>query len=97
MTIIQIEHGKTVDLAPADQAAEAAREQGGLVTELVVLLDREQGGRECLLASNILAHVVFSISEAFEWLNEVDLLNNEDHKMIMEYIEKEKNNVLSCA
>jgi orotate phosphoribosyltransferase len=72
------------------QAAQAAREQGGLVTELVVLLDREQGGREFILSNNIRPHVLFTVSDAFEWLNEVKLLNDGDYKVIMDYINEEK-------
>jgi uridine monophosphate synthetase len=72
------------------QAAEAAREQGGLVTELVVLLDREQGGREFILSNNIRPHVLFTVSDAFEWLNEVKMLNDDDYKVIMDYINEEK-------
>lgn len=75
-------------------AAEAARQQGGLVTELVVLLDREQGGKEFILDNNVMPHVLFSISEAFEWLNEVKLLSDDDYKMIMDYINAEKELVL---
>jgi orotate phosphoribosyltransferase len=72
------------------QAAQAAREQGGLVTELVVLLDREQGGREFILSNNIRPHVLFTVSDAFKWLNEVKLLNDDDYKVIMDYINEEK-------
>jgi uridine monophosphate synthetase len=72
------------------QAAEAAREQGGLVTELVVLLDREQGGREFILANNIRPHVLFTVSDAFEWLNEVKMLSGDNYKVIMDYINEEK-------
>jgi orotate phosphoribosyltransferase len=71
-------------------AAEAAREQGGIVCELVVLLDREQGGREYIRSKNIEPHVLFNISEAFDWLNEVKLLGDKDHEMIMTYINSEK-------
>jgi orotate phosphoribosyltransferase len=73
------------------QAAEAVREQGGLVTELVVLLDREQGGREFILSNNIRPHVLFTVSEAFKWLNEVKLLSDDNYKVIMDYIDEEKN------
>ena len=75
-------------------AAEAARDQGGIVSELVVLLDREQGGRQYIRAHNIEPHVLFSISEAFNWLNEVKLLSNADYSTIMEYIEEEKKSVV---
>ena len=72
------------------QAAEAAREQGGLVTELVVLLDREQGGREFILSNNIRPHVLFTVSDAFKWLNEVKLLSDDNYKVITDYINEEK-------
>ena len=73
------------------QAADAVREQGGRVTELVVLLDREQGGQESILSNNIRPHVLFSVSDAFKWLNEVKMLNDGDYKVIMDYIESEQN------
>ena len=73
------------------EAASAAREQGGVVSELVVLLDREQKGKEYLQAQNIQLHVLFKISEAFDWLREVALIRAEDYQTIMAYIEKEKN------
>lgn len=76
-------------------AAEAAREQGGIVCELVVLLDREQGGREAIRGKNIEPHVLFNISEAFTWLNEVELLGDKDYDMIMAYINSEKEELKS--
>jgi uridine monophosphate synthetase len=71
-------------------AANAARDQGGVVHELVVLLDREQGGKENLRAQSIEPHVLFNISEAFEWLREVKLIDEEHYNVIMEYMEAEK-------
>jgi orotate phosphoribosyltransferase len=55
-----------------------------------VLLDREQGGREFILSNNIRPHVLFTVSDAFEWLNEVKMLNDDDYKVIMDYINEEK-------
>lgn len=71
-------------------AANAARDQGGVVHELVVLLDREQGGKENLRAQRIEPHVLFNISEAFEWMREVELIDEEHYKVITEYMEAEK-------
>jgi orotate phosphoribosyltransferase len=71
-------------------AANAARDQGGVINELVVLLDREQGGKENLRAQSIEPHVLFNISEAFEWLREVELIDEEHYNVIMEYMEAEK-------
>jgi orotate phosphoribosyltransferase len=71
-------------------AVNAARDQGGVVNELVVLLDREQGGKENLRAKNIEPHVLFNISEAFEWMREVELIDEEHYNVITEYMEAEK-------
>ena len=71
-------------------AAEAARDQGGIVSELVVLLDREQGGQDYIRSCNIEPHVLFDISEAFGWLKEVKLLDSNDYEVIMNYIKEEK-------
>ena len=71
-------------------AANAARDQGGVVNELVVLLDREQGGIENLRAQSIEPHVLFNISEAFEWMREVELIDEEHYNVITEYMEAEK-------
>ncbi|MBU2496260.1 MAG: orotate phosphoribosyltransferase [Candidatus Omnitrophica bacterium] len=71
-------------------AAEAAREQGGIVSELVVLLDREQGGQDYIRNCSVEPHVLFRISEAFVWLKEVKLLDSNDFEVIMQYIKEEK-------
>ena len=73
------------------QVAQAVREQGGQVAELVVLLDREQGGREQILSSRIRPHVLFNVSEAFQWLNEVKLLSDDHYQVVTAYICSEKN------
>jgi orotate phosphoribosyltransferase len=79
------------------EAAQAARDQGGIVSELVVLLDREQGGQENLRAHNIEPHLLFSISEAFDWLRDVELLSDHDYKIIKEYIDAERNSVITAT
>jgi len=71
------------------EAAEVVRDQGGVVNELVVLLDREQGGRERLRASRIEAHVLFKISDAMDWLHSVGLISDKIHETVKEYIQEE--------
>jgi len=71
------------------EAAEVVRDQGGVVNELVVLLDREQGGKERLRKSRIEPHVLFKISDAMEWLNRVGLIEDQMYVILKEYIEEE--------
>ncbi len=76
------------------EAAEVVREQGGLVNELVVLLDREQGGVHRLRAARIEPHVLFKITDAFRWLHSVGLIEDKVYEMVMNYIEEESKSSL---
>jgi len=71
------------------EAAEVVRDQGGVVNELVVLLDREQGGRERLRASRIEPHVLFKISDAMDWLHKVGLIGDKIYETVKAYILEE--------
>jgi orotate phosphoribosyltransferase len=71
------------------EAAEVVRDQGGVVNELVVLLDREQGGKERLRKTRIEPHVLFKISDAMEWLNKEGLIEDQMYGILKEYIEEE--------
>jgi len=71
------------------ESAEVVRDQGGVVNELVVLLDREQGGRERLKTSRIEPHVLFKISDAMIWLNKVGLIEDKVYETVKTYIEEE--------
>jgi orotate phosphoribosyltransferase len=71
------------------EAAEVVRDQGGVVNELVVLLDREQGGQEKLRSSRIEPHLLFKISDAMTWLHNVGLIKDEIYGTVRQYIEEE--------
>ncbi len=71
------------------EAAEVVRDQGGVVNELVVLLDREQGGQARLRSSRIEPHVLFKISHAMKWLHTVGLIEDRIYETVTKYIEEE--------
>ena len=71
------------------EAAEVVRDQGGVVNELVVLLDREQGGQQRLRSSRIEPHVLFRISDAMTWLYAVGLIEDKIYETLKKYIEEE--------
>ncbi|MGD0916662.1 MAG: orotate phosphoribosyltransferase [Thermodesulfobacteriota bacterium] len=71
------------------EAAEVVRDQGGVVNELVVLLDREQGGQQRLRSSRIEPHVLFRISDAMTWLHTEGLIENGIYETLRRYIEEE--------
>jgi len=71
------------------ESAEVVRDQGGVVNELVVLLDREQGGKERLRSSRMEPHVLFRISDAMEWLHTVGLIEDKIFDTVKTYIKEE--------
>jgi orotate phosphoribosyltransferase len=77
------------------ESAEVVRDQGGVVNELVVLLDREQGGRDRLRSSRVEPHVLFKISDAMEWLHTVGLIEDNIFQTVKEYIEEESQSIQS--
>jgi len=79
------------------EAAEVVRDQGGVVNELVVLLDREQGGRERLKTSRIEPHVLFKISDAMTWLHKVGLIEDTIYDTVQKYIEEESQTLQTAS
>ena len=76
------------------ESAEVVRDQGGVVNELAVLLDREQGGKERLRSSRIEPHVLFKISDAMEWLHTVGLIEDKIFDTVKSYIKEESQLIL---
>jgi orotate phosphoribosyltransferase len=65
------------------------RDQGGVVNELVVLLDREQGGQQRLRQARMEPHVLFRISDAMTWLHNVGLIEDKIYETLVKYIKEE--------
>lgn len=60
--------------------------EGLKVSDIVVVLDREQGGKQLLQEKGYHVHTLFSISEVVEILKEVDHLTEEEVLRINEFI-----------
>jgi orotate phosphoribosyltransferase len=71
------------------ETAEVIRDQGGVVNELVVLLDREQGGQQRLRQARMEPHVLFRISDAMNWLHNVGLIEDRIYETLVKYIKEE--------
>jgi orotate phosphoribosyltransferase len=70
------------------KAAKAIMAEGGLVSDVVVLLDREEGGREKLEKNGIKLHALLNISEVAKKLYEIEAINEEQLKTILKQIKK---------
>jgi orotate phosphoribosyltransferase len=71
------------------KAAEAIRAEGGVVTDAVVLLDREEGGKERLAEDNITLHYLLEAGEAAEKLYEIGAITEDQLKTVLSQV-KEK-------
>jgi len=70
------------------KAAEAIRAEGGIVTDAMVLLDREEGGKENLAGHNVTLHYLLKMSEAAEKLYEMDAIKEDQYKLILKQVKK---------
>ncbi|HLN44872.1 MAG TPA: orotate phosphoribosyltransferase [Candidatus Sulfotelmatobacter sp.] len=72
------------------KAADAIRAEGGVVTQAVAFLDREEGGREKLAKEGIQLHSLLKIDEVAKILYETDAIDEESYKTITKQIKKAK-------
>jgi orotate phosphoribosyltransferase len=71
------------------KAAEAVRAEGGVVTDAVVFLDREEGARQQLGKSGISLHPMLKISEIANVLYESGVMDQESLKTILKQVKKQ--------
>jgi len=70
------------------KAARALRAEGGLVNDALVLLDREEGGKERLVKDNLKLHYLLTASEAATKLYELGAIEEEQLKTILKQTKK---------
>jgi orotate phosphoribosyltransferase len=71
-----------------ERAAKAIRSEGGVVNDAIVLLDREEGGKEKLEKSGIRLHALIKVSEIASKLYEIGAIDEEQLKTILRQIKK---------
>lgn len=72
------------------EVAEAVRAEGGMVTDAVVLIDREEGGNERLAKDNITLHYLLEVGEAAEKLYEIGAITEEQLKTVLRQVKKKQ-------
>lgn len=70
------------------RSAKAIRAEGGVVTEAVVLLDREEEGRRKLEDDGVTLHCLLRVSEAAERLLEMGVITEDQLKVILKQVKK---------
>lgn len=70
------------------KAAHAVRAEGGVVTEAVVFLDREEGGKQLLEKKGMRLHALLKMSEVANTLYEMGAIDKESLKTILKQVKK---------
>jgi orotate phosphoribosyltransferase len=71
------------------KAADAVRAEGGVVTEAVVFLDREEDGKQLLEQDGIKLHALLKISDVANTLFEMGAIDKESLKTILKQVKKQ--------
>ena len=69
-------------------AAKAVTAEGGIVTDAVVHLDREEGGKDNLKKDGVKLHAMLKISEIANRLYEIGAIDKEQLKTILRQVKK---------
>jgi len=70
------------------KAAVAIRAEGGVVTDAIVLLDREEGGKENLARDNVKLHYLLRTSEAAGKLYEIGAITEDQLNIMLKQVRK---------
>ncbi|NWF86407.1 orotate phosphoribosyltransferase [Candidatus Bathyarchaeota archaeon] len=70
------------------KAAKAITAEGGVITDAVVLLDREEGGKEKLEKNGIKVHALLNVREVANKLYELDVIDEDQLKTILKQTKK---------
>lgn len=70
-------------------AAEVVRAEGGVVSDAVAFLDREEGGKQLLEQSGVKVHLLLNISEIANTLFEIGAIDQESLKTILKQVKKQ--------
>jgi len=71
-----------------EEAAKALTAEGGVVTDAVVLIDRQEGGRERLERRSINLHALLNISDIASTLADLGTIDEEQEKTILKQVKK---------
>jgi orotate phosphoribosyltransferase len=70
------------------RAAKAIMAEGGVVEDAVVLIDRQEGGKDKLAKSGVKLHALLSIDEVVKTLHELGSIDDDQVKTILKQVKK---------
>jgi orotate phosphoribosyltransferase len=72
------------------KATKAIRAEGGVVNDAVVLLDRQEGGKEKLAQDDTRIHALLNVTEAAKTLQELGAIDDEQFRTILKQVKKSR-------
>ena len=66
------------------------RQAGGVVNDVVIVLDREQGGVEALAKEKVKLHTLITLKELLSYMKGNNLIDDSKYDEISEYLDKDK-------
>ena len=66
------------------------KQAGGIVHDVVIVLDREQGGVEALSKEKIKLHSLITLKEILMYMKDKDLIDESKYSQILDYLENNK-------
>jgi orotate phosphoribosyltransferase len=70
------------------KAVDAVRAEGGIVSDAVVFLDREEGGKELMQQNRVKVHALLKVSEVAHALYDLGAIDHESLKTILKQTKK---------
>ena len=70
------------------KAAKAIMAEGGVVTDAVVLIDRQEGGREQLAKTGVKLHALLNITEIVSTLHELGTIDQDQLRTMLKQVKK---------
>ena len=62
------------------------KEEGAVCNDVLVILDREQGGTECLSAEGVALHSLITLKELLAYMKGNELVDEDNYKITMNYL-----------
>ena len=69
---------------------EGIRQAGGIVNDVVIVLDREQGGTEALAKENVKLHSLITLKELLNYMNINNMIEDSKYNETLNYLEQNK-------
>jgi len=66
------------------------RADGGIVEDLIIVLDREQGCKEALAEKGVKVHCLITLKDLLKYMKSNEIITPEDYKQVLRYLEENK-------